>query len=287
MRKETVSARFTGLEWTPLRPWFWLRRDAAEIRDVLRAGPPGTDPGSGVDVLWRTKNKYVLRLKTASGLDLAYKFGTNIRWLPYGFSWTQAVKEAYKIKRLVHVGLPLVKLVAIGEDRGFFRIRSAFLVTEFADGFLDGRCFFESLSHETALRDEFTRGNFILIARLHDAGFFHGGFTPMNELWRKLPEPDAEGRSMEFRWVDVARCRRAWGRGLKRRIAEDFGNFLRFYPFTAEERREHLRTYLEATKVKRFDLDTLCRAVEEELAARVRRKEEKDAEKAKKNKANA
>ena len=285
MRKETVSAGFTGLEWTPLRSWFWLHMDAAEIRDVLRVGPPGLD--SGPEVLWRTKNKYVLRLKTASGLDLVCKWGMNIRWLPYGFSWTQATKEAYKIKRLAHIGLPLVKLVAVGEERGFFRIHSAFLVTEFADGFLDGRHFFESLSHETAMRDEFTRENFILIARLHDAGFFHGGFTPMNELWRKLPEPDAEGRQMEFRWLDVGRCRRAWGRKLKRRIAEDLGNFLRFYPFTAEERREHLRVYLDATKVKRFDLDTLCRAVEEDLAARIRRKQARDAEKAKKNKANA
>lgn len=285
MRKETVSDRFTGFEWTPLRPWCWIRRDAAELRDVLRAGPPGVDSGS--EVLWRTKNKYVLRLKTASGLDLAYKCGRNIRWLPYGFSWTQAVKEAYKLKRLAHVGLPLVKLVAVGEDRGFFRIRSAFLVTEFADGFLDGRHFFESLSHETALRDEFTRGNFVLLARLHDAGFFHGGFTPMNELWRRLPEPDAEGRRMEIRWIDVARCRRAWGRGLKRRIVRDLGDFLRFYPFTAEERRAHLQVYLEATKVKRFELDTLCRAVEEELAARIRRKQARDAEKAKKNKADA
>ena len=282
MRKETISARFTGLEWTPVCSWCWIRKDAAEIRDVLRAGPPGAV--SGPDLLWQTQKKTVLRQKTASGLDLAYKWGVNVRWLPYGFSWTQAMKEAYNFKRLAHIGLPLVKLVAVGEERGFFSIRNYFLVTEYADGFLDGRYFFESMSNETEMRDEFTRRNFTLIARLHDAGFCHGGFTPMNELWRKLPEPDAEGNRLDIRWIDIATCSRAWGQKLKRLIAEDLGNFLRFYSFTEAERREHLRVYLEATKVKRFDLDTLCRAVEAELVDRVRRKEEKVARKAKKNK---
>ena len=285
MRKETISDTFTGLEWTPACSWCWIRTDAAEIRDVLRAGPPDPDPGP--DVLWQTQKKTVLRLKSVSGLDLAYKWGVNVRWLPYGFSWTQAMKEAYNFKRLAHVGLPLVKLVAVGEERGFFSIRNYFLVTEYADGFLDGRYFFESFSYEPRMRDEFTRRNFVLLARLHDAGFCHGGFTPMNELWRKRPEPDAEGNQLDIRWVDIATCSRAWGQKLKRRIAEDLGNFLRFYAFAAEDRREHLRAYLEATKVKRFDLDSLCRAVEEELVDRIRRKQARDAEKAKKNRATA
>lgn len=285
MRKETISGTFTGLEWTPVRSWCWIRTDASEIRDILRAGPPGLD--SGLDVLWRTKRKYVLRLKTASGLDLACKWCVSIRWLPYGFSWTQATKEAYKNKRLARLGLPVVKLVAVGEGRGFFRIRNCFLATEFADGFLDGRYFLESQSHETAMRDEFTRSNFILIARLHDAGIYHGGFTPWNELWRKLPEPDAEGRQMEIRWIDVARCRRAWGRWLKRRIAEDLGYYLWHYAFTQEERRGFLRVYLDATKVKRFDFETLCRAVEEAIAARIRWEEFKAEKKAQKKMANS
>ena len=283
MRKETISDTFTILEWTPVCSWCWIRKDAAEIRDVLLAGPPGAV--SGPDVLWQTQKKTVLRLKTASGLDLACKWGVDVRWLPYGFSWTQAMKEAYNFKRLAHVELPLVKLVAVGEERGFFSIRNYFLVTEYADGFQDGRYFFESFSYEPWMRDEFTRRNFALIARLHDAGFCHGGFTPMNELWRKLPEPDAEGNRLDIRWIDIATCSRAWGQNLKRLIAEDLVNFLRFYSFTEAERREHLRGYLEATKSKRFDLETLCRAVEEELVDRVRRKEEKVARKAKKNKA--
>ena len=285
MRKETVSAGFTGLEWTPLRSWFWVHRDAAEIRDVLRAGPPGLD--SGPEVLWQTKNKYVLRLKTASGLDLACKWYVNIRQFPYSFLWTLAAKEAYNFKRFADIGLPLVKLVAAGEGRGFFNIRNAFVVTEFAEGFLDGRYFMEAFPHDNAMRDEFTRKNLVLIARLHDAGFCHSGFTPMNELWRKLPKPDANGDQLDIRWIDIATCYRAWGWFLKRRIVEDLGNFLRFYAFTPEERGEFLRIYLNATKVKRFDPDALCRAVEEYFAARVCRKEEKAARKAKENKANA
>ena len=286
MRKETISGAFTGWESSLIRPWYWIRKDAAEIRDILRAGPPGMD--SGAEVIWKTKNKYVLRMKTASGLDLAFKWYAKVRQFPYSFLWTLATKEAYHFNQFANLGLPLVKLVAAGEDRGFFDIRNCFLVTEFADGFLDGRYFFESLSHETAMRDEFTRKNFILIARMHDAGICHFGFTPMNELWRKLPEPDAEGNQLEVRWLDIATCHRVWvWWNMKRYIAEDLGYYLWHYSLTPEERRGFLRVYLDATKVKRFDLDTLCRAVEEDIAARIRREEVKAARKAKKNKANA
>jgi len=285
MRKETISGTITGWDRSLIRPWCWIHTDVAEIRDILRAGPPGTDSGWGV--LWVTKNKYTLRVKTESGLDLACKWYAKVRQLPYSFSWTLAAKEAYNFKKLSRVDLPLVRMVATGEDRGFLHIRSSFLVTEFAEGFLDGRTFFESMSNEIAMRDEFTRRNFVLLARLHDAGFYHQGFTPMNELWRKMPEPDAEGNQLEIRWIDIATCRRSWGWFLKRLIVQDLGNFLRFYAFTQEERREFLRIYWEATKVKRFKLDPLCRAVEADLAARMRRKMAKAAKKAKKNKANA
>ena len=288
MRKETISGAFTGLEWTPAHSWCWIRTDAAEIRDVLRSGPPGAD--SGPEVLWKTNNKYVLRLKTASGMDLACKWYVSIRQFPYSFLWTLAAKEAYNFKRFADLGLPLVKLVAAGEGRGFFKIRNAFIVTEFAEGFQDGRYFMEAFPHDNAMRDEFTRKNLVLITRLHDAGFCHSGFTPLNELWRKLPEPDANGDQLDIRWIDLATCHRAWGWSLKRRIVEDLGNFLRFYAFTQEERGEFLRIYLDAAKVKRFSLSSLRRAVEENLAARIRRKEAKaarKAEKAKKDKANA
>ena len=273
MQKETISGAFTGKERSLLRSWCWIHEDAAEILDTLRAGPPGTE--CGLDVLWKTKNKYTLRLKTASGLDLACKWYAKIRQMPYSFAWTQASKEAYNFRLLANVGLPLVKMVATGEDRSPLHIRTAFIVTEFADGFLDGRCFFESMSNEIALRDEFTHRNFILVARMHDAGFYHRGFTPMNELWRMLPELDADGNRMEIRWIDIATCHRAWGAVLKRHIVDDLGLFLWFYPLTAEERRDYLRVYLDAAKVRRFDLDTLHRAVEAYVAEKTRRKKAK------------
>ncbi len=281
MAKETVSKAFTGQERSMLRPWRWVREDAAEILDALRAGPPGAD--SGLELLWKTKTKYVLRMKTASGLDLACKWYAKVRQTPYAVSWTHAAKEAYNFRRLGDLGLPLVKLVAVGEVRFPLYIRNAFIVTEFADGFLDGRCFFEAPDRERALLDEFIRRNFAHVARLHDAGICHGGFNPMNELWRKLPEPDAEGHRMELRWIDIATCHPASGDRLKRCIAEDFANFLRFYPFVGvEERRAYLQGYLDAAKVRRFEPDALCRAVEDALDACARRKLANEAKRKKK-----
>ncbi len=263
-----------------LHSWRWVREDAAEILDALRAGPPGID--SGLEVLGKTKTKYVLRMKTASGLDLACKWHAKVRQTPYAVSWTHAAKEAYNFTLLADLGLPLVKLVAVGEKRLPLYIHNAFIITEFANGFRDGRHFVMSLSNETAMRDEFIRRNFILVARMHDAGFYHRGFSPVNELWRKLPEPDADGNLLELRWIDIATCRQAKDDDMKRFVADDLGNFLRFFPFTSEERREYLRNYLDAVKVRRFDLDTLCRAVDENIAARIRRKLEKEEKKRKK-----
>ncbi len=278
--KETISGAFTGQERSMLRPWLWVCEDAAEILDALRAGPPGTD--SGLEVLWKTKTKYVLRMKTASGLDLACKWYAHVRQTPYAVSWTHAAKEAYNFRRLAGLGLPLVKLVAVGEVRYPLYIRSAFIVTEFVDGFQDGRYFFVTSDYDRALQDEFIHRNFALVARMHDAGFCHHGFTPMNELWRRLPEPDAEGHLLEIRWIDVPTCHQPSDNALNRRIVEDLGNFLRFYPFSPEERRAYLQAYLDAAKVRRFELDTLCRAVGDYLDARARRKLEKESKKKKK-----
>ena len=256
--------------------WRWVRREfAEELRRIEETG--GWRPEAGHPVIWRTACKYVLKIALPSGRSVAYKRYTSMRLIPYLHYWSPTSREAVNYARMAKLGLPMARLLAAGGIRTCFLPKSCFIVTEFAEGFRDGRPFMPGgeRAGETALRDEFCRRNFALIARLHDIGWYHRGFTPMNELWRELPEPDAEGNRLELRWIDVATCHWAWGRWLRRRIADDLAQFLQYWDFAPERRAELLRIYLAAAKVKRFAFEDLSRAVEAALARRLARKKAK------------
>ena len=150
----------------------------------------------------------------------------------------------------------------------------AFLITEFALGFRDGRSFCPGgeMAGEEELRREFCIRNFRLLARLHDHGIIHGGFTPATDLWRPLSAPDGNGGRMELAWIDVATCRRCTAGGLQRNIPDDFANFMRFFDFSAEERLALLREYCDASEIVRFSPGELSEAVDRALAARAKKR---------------
>ena len=62
---------------------------------------------------------------------------------------------------------------------------------------------------------------------------------------------------------------------LRRRIVGDLAQFLQPLDLAPEQRAELLRTYLAATKVKRFTFEQLSAAVEKALARRLARKKAK------------
>ena len=268
MTAETVSDIFTGREAHLSRSWQWLRSDfAEEFRQLIEAGADRDDaPGS--EIIWNTRHKYTLKITTGTGRVIAFKKYRKLRLFPYLYHRTPTAREAQNYQRLQLLGLPMAELLAVGDTRRCFRPESSFIVTEFASGCQDGRAFDPGgeLEGETAWRDEFCRRNFELIAKLHDAGYYHRGFTPANELWRKRPEPDAAGNRLDIIWIDVASCRRLLPPMLRRKIPDDFVNFLRFFPFKPEEYEVFLQAYCRAVKVKRFEPAELCAEVRRRLA---------------------
>ena len=276
MTTESISDRFSTKMIRFSHSWRWVRRDfEADFRTIEAEEAWREDAGH--EVIWRTACKYVLKIALPSGRTVAYKRYTSMRLIPYLHYWSPTSREACNFSRMEQLGLPMVRLLATGGIRTCFLPKSCFLVTAFAEGFRDGRPFMpgRDLEHETALRDEFCRRNFALIARLHDIGWYHRGFTPMNELWRERAEPDAEDNRLELRWIDVATCHWAFGTGLRRRIADDLAQFLQYWDFPPERRAELLHISLAATKVKRFTFEQLSAAVEKALARRLARKKKK------------
>ena len=262
MFTETVSDKFTWSVSRLSHSWHWLRTDfAEEFRQILTDG--ADRDGSGNEILWNTKHKYTLKIRTAAGRDVALKRYRKLRFFPYAHHRSPMVAEALNYQRFLDLGLPMAQLLAVGDTRHFFRPVTSFIVTEFAANCLDGRVFYPDgeLEHETALRDEFIRCNFALLAKVHDAGICHGGFTPANELWRRRSAPDADGNQLEIVWIDVAKCRRLPAPLLRRKIPVDFVNFLRFFRFSPEEIRGFLQVYCGAVKVVRFAPEELVREV--------------------------
>ena len=260
MTTENVSDAFTGKESRFSRTWRWIKTGFEDdFRRIIETGSFRED--SGNEILWKTRNKYTIRITAASGKSVAFKYYKKLRLFPYLYHTSPVTREALNYQRMTTLGLPMARLLAVGDERKFFRPLSCFIATEFAENCLDGRVFYPdgAMERESELRDEFCRRNFELLATLHDSGYYHRGFTPANELWRM------KGKSMELIWIDVASCRKLPSPLLRKKIPEDFVNFLRFYRYEPEEYRQFIQSYCDAAKVKRVEPEELFRAVRTRL----------------------
>ena len=118
--------------------------------------------------------------------------------------------EACNFSRFEALGIPLPELLAVGETRENFRLKTAFIITRFAENFMDGRAFAPGGKEreDSALMKEFLRRNVVELARCHDACIVHRGFTPANLMWKKRVSPDEKGNNLELLWIDLASCRK-------------------------------------------------------------------------------
>lgn len=232
------------------RSWFYVDGALESQINALRKRCGAFDDSGSYPVLWSTRSKFVLLLTLDDGTKLVYKaprkMRSAIRYIFRPGPWGQ---EAVNFALLEKVGLPLVKMVSAGETRNFFMLKSGFLMTEYAEGFSDGRLFTYKgeLKDEKHLIDEFVRRNFQYLAKMHRAGFIHNGFTPPNLLFKIRTAPDADGNLLDLRWIDVASCEKVKFKiGSKTRMARDLSLFFRFFRFTDEEKLSFLATYCES-----------------------------------------
>ena len=158
--------------------------------------------------------------------------------------------EALNYQLMQDCALPMATLLAVGEERKFFLLRNAFIVTEFADGFRDGRDFMPdgAMKDRNDLANEFILRNLALLARCHDCGILHRGFTPANLLYKIRQTPDENGHWLDLIWIDVASCRKRFPVQINHSLREELNRFFHFFSFTPEEMDNYIKYYLQARK---------------------------------------
>lgn len=248
------------------RSWEFAVSEIAEDLAVLRSRGD-LRKGGPFPVIWGTRQKIVLKVQCPSGCCAAYKVYCKVskpwKWL---FRFSPCGAETVNFQRITKLGIGMPRLLAAGDVRRYGLLRGAFLMTEFAEGFRDGRDFLSDgiCAEESALRDEMIRRNLQFLALCHNAGILHRGFTPANLLYRKRDEKDAAGNLLDLLWIDVASCRKLPQWILKRMFRQDLVQFFRFFAFDKEMLTGYLRAYCDASRTS-LDPDKLAEQIAKAL----------------------
>jgi serine/threonine protein kinase len=258
--KKTISTQLEKSMLSLKDSWQWISADFAEEFEELCQNPANFTPEGPGEVIWQTRNKYVLLLTTKSGRKVIYKTTPYIkrshqylhRRSPFG-------NEAWYFQKFAQMGLPMAKLLAAGDVRTNFMLKSGFVITEFAEGFSNGGDFIpgNSLGENFPLRDAYIRKNLEYMAYIHDKRILHRGTTPMNFLYRQ------NGEVLELVWIDVATSHyKPFFYRMKPGIVMEIANFLRFFQLNAEERKCYIDYYHNCVKRRYYSTAELTRKVD-------------------------
>lgn len=242
----SLSSSHTSIwgSWTYVNDTFDNDFQALDKAGTLRMDGP-------FQVIWKTKQKYVLKAVASSGTTFAYKSYRKIRGtLKYLFRASPCCMEKRNFQLLTDCGIPLPKQLAVGEVRQAGRLKTAFIATDFAEGYADGRDFMpaSNVINDAALLDEFIFRYLTMLARIHDNNILHRGFTPANLLYKLRQTPDEQGNKLDLMWIDVASCRKMSRFMLKCSLSVDFEQFFRFFDFDDDVLLKYLRHYCAAAK---------------------------------------
>ena len=191
-------------------------------------------------VIYHTRHKACYLIpEEISGLPykVVFKHYRERRFFRYLFRPSQAYREFLGFAGVQSAGIPTAEVLALGERRSMLKLTEAFFVTRYLENYRDGNEFVSG--GDPDLRDEFIRQNLSLLAKLHRAGFVHGGFHPRNELFRI----NDDGK-MEVIWIDLATVRKA---AASRKFTQenDLDRFMCEFEFSGEQEnswREFYRT---------------------------------------------
>ncbi len=247
--------------------WRWTAPGFEAAQEEIFS-PGGLDDA---ECIWKTRHKEVwkCRVETPAGVkSVIYKCSYSSRPLFYAVHYSKNAREAANYRGLAAIGIPVANLLGCGDFREGRILRRSFLVTEFAEGFRDGRAFLPGgfAAGETALRDEFLRGNLRYLATMHEAHCTHRGFLPNNLLWRKR----AEAAEPELCWIDVTSaffCPLP-ERLFAREIVRDLATLFAAMKLDGELRAELIRFYLEMNRRTTLSCDELSRRVDDAAARR-------------------
>ena len=260
-----LCKKFTSV-W---RSWSYVNDSfAGDFQALEQSGNLRMD--GAFPVIWKTNQKFVIKGTAPSGKIFAYKSYRKIKGVAkYFFRLSPCGMEAMNFQRITRCNIPLPKLLAVGDTRKNAILKTAYLITEFAEGYSDGRDFTyltEFAVKDKNLLNEFILRNMELLARLHDNNILHRGFTPANLLYKVSESND--GNALELKWIDVASCRRMPRWLINKNIADDMQQLFRFFEFESSQLLEFIELYCAARKSRVPAAGKILSALEKILAAR-------------------
>ena len=266
--KKYIASEFDSSMPTLLEGYSFCRSDFAgkfaelQQNGLLRENGPA-------EMIWQTRSKFVLKVPAGDGKFVVYKSYRKIsKPYKYMLRLSPCGLEALNYQLMQNCQLPMARLLAVGEERKFFKLRNAFIVTEFADGFRDGRDFTSrgELRERPDLAEEFILRNLAMLAHCHDCGILHRGFTPANLLYKLRDSADASGHWLDIVWIDVASCRQQSLWRINQNAVVDFVQFFRFFDFNEDELQKYIQHYCLARQKHRPAVDKLLKKVLKKLA---------------------
>lgn len=269
MNRFTAAAlckKFTSV-W---RSWGYVNDSFAEdFQSLERTGALRLD--GPCQVIWKTKQKFVLKGIAPSGKTFAYKSYCKLKGaVKFFFRLSPCGMEAMNFQLIADCGIALPRLLAVGDIRKNGLLKTAYLVTEFAEGYSDGRDFtpMKAAVNDRELLDEFILRNMELLAKLHDNNILHRGFTPANLLYQIRRTPDEQNNQLNLMWIDVASCRKLPRFMLKRAMVVDFEQFFRFFDFSSDDLLKYLQHYCQSSNNLRKKPEELLAELEKQLKKR-------------------
>lgn len=183
-------------------PWHWYRKDFEKQWEYLiNEGLFSEKKGN---TIWQTRFKNVQLLDVPAGEDsykIVLKFYREKRIIRYILRPSLAAREAMGYQVMEKLGIPVAEVLAYGENRNFFRIKEAFIITKYVEGTENMLCFRNRPDeHETLLT--LLKENIRYLAKLHKANYIHSGLHPRNILWKRT-----EDGGVKSIWIDLATVR--------------------------------------------------------------------------------
>ncbi len=231
--------------------WSWVQENFLPELKILAENNMLSETGPG-EQIWSTRSKFVLKVPLSTGgFAVVKKYRKIAKPIKYLLRLSPCGLEACNFARFKKLGIPLPELLAVGETRKNFHLKTAFIITRFAEGFRDGRDFAPQgkFRDKSTLLKEFLRRNVIELARCHDAHIIHRGFTPANLMWKELAATDINGNRLELLWIDLASCRRCPYFIINRLCAKELARLFTPLELSEELQRELIALYC-ATRQK-------------------------------------
>lgn len=223
--------------------WHWNREDFSEQWASILKETGGSGPSENAFYQTRFKNVCLLTVPSAEGgFRVAFKTARENRFLRYLFRPSLAVREARGFEVAASLGIPVVDVLALGEKRCCLKLIRAYIVTRFEEN-VESMLYFKDHPEQRDVLMRLLKDNIVRLAKLHAAGYIHGGAHPRNFLWRQ----DADGTVMSI-WIDLPTVRsisqwRERGRKWWKYILTDLTDFTEVFRLTQAELDEILAEY--------------------------------------------